>query len=186
MTALHSPPQNSILLIRPKFPRNVGAAIRAASCFGATNVYYTEDRFGLDTLTRLPREERMKGYSEVTWGQVDAVRPIDEIKGYLKHGPTPIAIELLPGSEPLNTFEHPDQAIYVFGPEDGSLSAGIRSACHRFVQIPSQHCLNLAAAVYLVQYDRMAKRVAAGLQSAPNVDEEGRGYWHSPSLEEIG
>ena len=51
----------------------------------------------------------------------------------------------------------------MFGPEDGSLSKGDLAACHRFVRIPTNSCLNLAAAVNVVLYDRLAKRsLAAG------------------------
>jgi tRNA(Leu) C34 or U34 (ribose-2'-O)-methylase TrmL len=55
----------------------------------------------------------------------------------------------------------------VFGPEDGHVPKGIRTACHRFVTIPSHGCLNLAAAVNVVLYDRMAKGTDAGLPVAP-------------------
>ena len=44
-----------------------------------------------------------------------------------------------------------------FGPEDGSIDQVTRRFCHRFVMIPTKHCTNLAAAVYLVLYDRMLK-----------------------------
>jgi hypothetical protein len=57
-------------------------------------------------------------------------------------------------AETLGEFVHPPRALYVFGPEDGSLDRGLLAACHRFVQIPSRSCLNLAAAVNVVLYDR--------------------------------
>jgi tRNA(Leu) C34 or U34 (ribose-2'-O)-methylase TrmL len=63
-------------------------------------------------------------------------------------------------------FEHPENALYIFGPEDGSLSAGILSACHRFVQVPMLHCANLASTIYLTLYDRHCKEVLAG-RAAP-------------------
>jgi hypothetical protein len=34
-------------------------------------------------------------------------------------GVTPVAVELRPDAESLVTFEHPEEALYVFGPEDG-------------------------------------------------------------------
>lgn len=95
-------------------------------------------------------------------------RPLAELAG------TPVAIELLAGSMPLHQFEHPDDAVYVFGPEDGSIPKGVR-ACHAFVAIPSKHCLNLAAAVYVTLWHRTTQRWERGLDPMPVLDEE-RGY----------
>jgi tRNA(Leu) C34 or U34 (ribose-2'-O)-methylase TrmL len=59
----------------------------------------------------------------------------------------PVAIELVPGSENLIEFEHPEKAVYVFGPEDGSVSQVVRRYCHRFIKIPARHCTNLSAVI---------------------------------------
>ena len=85
----------NILLINPKFPRNVGAALRAASCFGVDGVYWTGDRVTLDVAKgqRLPREERMKAYKKTHLGHIEGMRPLDAIPG------TPVAVELLPTAE---------------------------------------------------------------------------------------
>lgn len=175
---------SSILLVNPKFPHNVGGAVRALSCFGGGEVAYSGDR--IDLGDRLPREERMKAYQDTPWRQIPRQDQFRPISAMLRSQPglTPVAIELLPGTEPLHTFEHPANALYVFGPEDGSLPDGIRRSCHRFVTIPSMHCLNLAAAVYIVLYDRAVKRWQLGLDEMPTIDGEGRGWWHSPALEE--
>jgi hypothetical protein len=81
----------------------------------------------------------------------------------------PVAVELRRNAESLITFTHPDNAVYVFGPEDGSLDRAVLELCHRFVVIPTRHCTNLAAAVYTVLYDRHAKRVIAGTEQARAV-----------------
>lgn len=141
----------NILLVNPKYIHNIGGAVRALSCFGEGQVLWTGDR--IDLGDRLPREERLKGYKDVKWAKAKD-RPLSYLSS---NGYTPIAIELLNNTEQLHTFTHPDRAVYVFGPEDGSLPPGIRRECHRFVSIPSKHCLNLAAAVYLVLYDRAVK-----------------------------
>lgn len=78
-------------------------------------------------------------------------------------------VELRRNAESLIEFEHPEQELYVFGPEDGSLDRGMLARCHRFVVIPTKHCTNLSAAVYTVLYDRHAKRVRAGLEQRHSV-----------------
>lgn len=150
----------SVLLVDPKYEHNVAAAVRAASCFGLQQVWFTGDRVRLDSGRRLPREERMRGLSSVDLIQHDY--PFD----CFPEGVTPVAIEVRPNSEPLPEFEHPENPVYVFGPEDGGLARVTLQHCHRFVSIPVRHCMNLSAAVYVVLYDRMLKRRWAGIEDA--------------------
>lgn len=159
----------AIVLIDPKYPHNVGAAVRAASCYGIGQVWFTGDRVQLigERRARLPREERMRGYQDVDLRHSDV--PFDAFDNAV-----PVAVELRSNAESLIEFVHPEPAVYVFGPEDGSLDRAVLGLCHRFVVIPTRHCTNLAAAVYTVLYDRHAKRVAAGLEPAHTVT--GRGF----------
>ena len=101
----------------------------------------------------------MKGYRSVEINQDD--QPFDRFDSGMV---TPVAVELRPDAESLVTFEHPENALYVFGPEDGGVPKPIRLLCHRFVVIPTHHCLNLAAAVNVVLYDRRLKRMLAGVE----------------------
>jgi tRNA(Leu) C34 or U34 (ribose-2'-O)-methylase TrmL len=165
----------AIILEDVLYPHNLAAAIRAAACFGASHVVWTGDRFEFSAGERLPREERMKGYTDVHLRR--AHRPLD----YVAHvyGPgqlTPVCVELTPGAAPLWTFEHPERAVYVFGPEDGHVSAGLRAKCHRFVYIPAHHCLNLAAAVNVV----LAHRAMQREEFWTPVATEGRGIIEVP------
>ncbi len=66
-----------------------------------------------------------------------------------------------------------DKPHHVFGPEDGTLGRAVLGQCHRFVAIPAFHCVNLAAAVYTVLYDRHSKRVQAGLELPHAVRSDG-------------
>lgn len=148
-----------ILLQDPKYPHNVGGALRAAACFGAEVVWYTGTRVNeqLRGMKRLPREERMRNYGSTKLNYVTTPdRPLDV---HNRHYPdmVPVCVEIVPGAESLPWFVHPTNALYIFGPEDGSVSTGLRVESHRFVSIPSFHCVNLAAAVYLVLYDRVSK-----------------------------
>lgn len=158
------------MLIDPKFPHNVGAAVRAASCYGIGQVWFSGVRVTLigERRFRLPREERMRGYQDVELRHTD--QPFDAFD----RAAVPVAVELRRNAESLIDFAHPEHAVYVFGPEDGSLDRAALGLCHRFVVIPTRHCTNLSAAVYTVLYDRHAKRVAAGLEAANTV--VGRGF----------
>ncbi len=89
-----------------------------------------------------------------------------------------MAVELLLGTIPLSEFEHPEIACYLFGPEDGSIPKSIRLKCHRFVAIPRCHCLNLAAAVSIVLYDRVLNRDRGGFESLPELA-EAREVWNN-------
>jgi tRNA(Leu) C34 or U34 (ribose-2'-O)-methylase TrmL len=147
-----------LVLVNTKYVHNVAAAIRAASCFDVTCLIWTGPRVDPTVLDRLPREERMKGYRDVAWSHDKQNKPFD----YFRPGVTPVCVELLENSEPLTTFEHPENAVYVFGPEDGSVPQVLRRFCHRFVHIQSNHCLNLAAAVNVVLHDRRSKLQLSG------------------------
>src|SRR5690606_19726274 len=137
------PPQGvspAVALTNPKFAHNVGAALRACSCYGVKQLWWSGNRVQLDRTKkkRLPREERLRGYKDVE------MRHYYNFFDQFDSDIVPVAVELMPNSESLATFEHPEKAVYVFGPEDGSISSMHRRHCQRFVVIPSMHCLNLA------------------------------------------
>lgn len=142
----------AIALINPKNKHNVAKAVRSASCFGLKQVWWTGDRVQMGGEKRLPREERMKGWRDVEY------RHFDHFLDQFDRDVVPVCIELRPDAEPLPIFEHPEKALYIFGPEDGHVGPMWASHCQRFVVIPTRYCLNLATAVTLVLYDRQMKR----------------------------
>lgn len=160
----------AIVMHNPKYPHNVGAAVRAASCFGSKLIFFTGKRVSLDPKGikgyRLPREERMRGYKDVTILNDDY--PFNRFDKNI----VPVAVELRDNAELLPIFQHPKNAIYVFGPEDGNVPQTMLKHCHRFIVIPSRHCVNLAAAVYLVLYDRAAKSMSISEMSSVRKDEK--------------
>lgn len=159
-----------VVLLNPKTPYNVGSAIRACSIYDVATLRWTGKRIttaegrrkagsGLKgNRPRLPREERLKDYANVDWREAaeDVVSTLTRERGFV-----PVAVEIRDGAEYLHDFVHPENALYVFGPEDGSVSRGVLTVCHRFVRIPTVHRtpLNLAAAVNVVLYDRYVKEL---------------------------
>lgn len=176
----------AVVLINPKYPHNVAAAMRAASCWGARQVWYTGMRMQreLDKLSRIPREERMKGFREVKI--LHDYRPLDAFPA----GAVPVAVEVRENAECLTFFDHPEHAVYVFGPEDGSIPKPVLHCCHRFLYIPTHHCLNLSQAVNLVLGHRHFYAQWTGREPVPTLREvlrEDRGLARpTPTLDVVG
>lgn len=87
----------------------------------------------------------------------------DTIGDFWNHIPwscQPVAVEIHPRSKPLPTLVHPERAVYILGPENGSLPEGIVKRAHVVTQIPGAYCFNLAVAGSIVLYDRIAKMQA--------------------------
>lgn len=142
-------------LHQSKDPTNLANVRRTVSCYGGGRLFVTGGRMthAIESSERLPRPLRDRRYenTRMQLGMTDF-----NIEEWAKQGFTPVAIEVS-GSQNLAYFEHPHNAFYIFGPEDGSLPPQILSKCHAHVVIPTLHCLNLAVAVSTVLYDRMAK-----------------------------
>lgn len=143
----------AIILIEPRFAHNVGTALRTCACFCHPQIIVTGQRIRdeVDALRRIPREERMRNYQDVELIHCD-----DPFK-LLAPECVPIAMEFRPNSECLYDFEHPENAVYIFGPEDGTLGQQILTQCHSFVKIDTMECLNLATAITVTLYDRELK-----------------------------
>lgn len=137
---------SAIGLHLPKNSINVGHVMRAAGVFGASLVAASGKRCKGSMATDTEAAHRR---IPLLW--------VDDLREVIPHDCVPIAIELADGAKPLPTFPHPPRALYIFGPEDGGLGEGIRSWCRDVLYVPAG-CLNLAAAVNVVLYDRMVKR----------------------------
>jgi tRNA(Leu) C34 or U34 (ribose-2'-O)-methylase TrmL len=139
----------SIGLVNPKSASNVGSVLRASGCFGAKRILFTGQRF---THAAKYHTDTQNISADILLEQVD-----DLIKAR-GQGAKVVCVELTEGATPLNNFEHPDNALYIFGPEDGTIEQSIIDQADSVVYIPTNGCLNLAATVNIVLYDRSAKR----------------------------
>jgi tRNA(Leu) C34 or U34 (ribose-2'-O)-methylase TrmL len=129
----------------PKYDVNIGSVLRAAGCYNAAMVAVTGKRYkkhGSDT---------MKVYRHTPLLQVD------NLKTVIPYDCVPVAVDLINGATPLPEYQHPERAFYIFGAEDHTLGERITSFCRDVVYIPTTRCMNLAATVNVILYDRMAK-----------------------------
>ena len=150
-----------IALDNPKSEPNVGGAMRAAACYGAQLIVASGGR--IRDLHRIPTDVFR------TWRHVPMLRTTDVFDA-IPYDCVPVAIDLIPGAASLAEYKHPERAFYVFGAEDATLGRRILDRCRDVVYVPTAHCMNLAATVNVVLYDRMVKRgeafVAPSLKKA--------------------
>jgi tRNA(Leu) C34 or U34 (ribose-2'-O)-methylase TrmL len=138
----------AIALDNPKCLANLGGAMRAAQCYEASLIVVGGVR--MERLGKLATDT-MKAYREIPAIQVPDVLAV------IPHDCVPVAVELVEGAKDLRGYKHPERAFYIFGPEDGTLGERILSKCRDKVMVPTKGCMNLAASVNVLLYDRLAK-----------------------------
>lgn len=145
-------PTAIIGLYNPKSPTNVGAVLRAAGCYDAEQVRYNG--------TRYSRAVKFQTDTQNSQERIQLVE-MEDLTANVADDVEIVCVELVVGATALPHFTHPDKAIYVFGPEDGSLPQEMVDKAHHVVYVPTHGCMNLAATVNVVLYDRMAKTLGA-------------------------
>jgi tRNA(Leu) C34 or U34 (ribose-2'-O)-methylase TrmL len=136
-------------LVNPKSRENVGSVLRAAGCYQAAMVAIAGSRPD-HFMGRIPTD------TQKAYRHIPTLRIADVFEA-IPYDCVPVAVELLPDAKSLITFAHPERAFYIFGPEDGTLGKSITDRCKHKIQIPTAFCMNLAATVNVVLYDRLAK-----------------------------
>ncbi|WP_284203278.1 RNA methyltransferase [Psychromonas marina] len=142
--------ENSVTigLSDPKSATNVGAVMRAAGCYQVDNVIYTGTRY--DRAVKLNTDTK----------KMRTLIPLSQQQHLLDNKPDDVkvvCVDLVEGAIPLPNFSHPEKALYLFGPEDGTLNQKIINQADAVVYVPTIGCMNLAATVNVLLYDRLSK-----------------------------
>ena len=141
----------AIGLVNPKNSANVGSALRAAGCYDASLVVIAGDR--PDRYMGRIATDTQKAYRSIPTLRVP------DVFSAVPYDCIPVAVDLVPNARNLIDFTHPERAFYIFGPEDGTLGKSITDRCKFSVMVPTSFCMNLAATVNVVLYDRLAKQL---------------------------
>lgn len=137
-----------IALTNPKSSSNVGGAMRAAGCYNAQKVVYSGERFN--------RAVRLAADTQKIHETVPLMH-YEDILTALEPGMKLVCVDLIEGAIPLPNFEHPEKAMYLFGPEDSTIKQQVINKADYVVYVPTVGCMNLAASVNVILYDRLAK-----------------------------
>lgn len=152
-------------LVNPKTPVNVDGIMRASGCYGVDGVFYTGRRYELAARSGVQYHVDTKDAGERI--------PLKGVTCLLASVPPEaklICVDLVLGATPLPDFVHPPNAFYVFGPEDGTISQEIIDKADAVVYVPTVGCMNLAASVNVLLYDRLAKSHRGTASTTPSLN----------------
>ena len=137
-------------LYKPKTGENVGGVLRAAHCYGAAQVVIEGARGSAlkHATNTMMAHKHMPTFL------------VDDVLDNVPYDTQIVVVDLIEGATPLPRFVHPPRAFYLFGPEDGTLGAQHTARAQHVVYVPTRDCMNLAATVNVVLYDRLAKERA--------------------------
>ena len=139
-------------LSNPKSPENVNSVKRAAGNFRVDSILYTGKRY--------PRAVKLNPATTNMSRDVSLNVPVTGVACLIDEKPENmeiVCVEFAEDAISLPNYQHPDNALYIFGPEDGTLSQEIIDRADAVVYVPTKGCMNLAAAVNVVLYDRLSK-----------------------------
>ncbi|MHA1524565.1 MAG: RNA methyltransferase [Alphaproteobacteria bacterium] len=127
-------------------PLNLGNLMRSAQAFGASFAFTVDAHQALapSSSDTSKSQNHLPYYAWASAG--DMVVP---------QGCALVGIEFIEGATDLPSFRHPASAVYVLGPERGSLSPQMLARCDHIVKVPTIFCINLAMAGAIVMYDRV-------------------------------
>ena len=127
-------------------PMNLGALMRTGNAFGAAFTFSIKAHDKLKFAYKSDTSKSAQHIPYYSWESMeDAQWPV---------GATFVGVELTDDAVDLPQFAHPKNAVYILGPEQGSLSPEIQAQCDVIVKIPTKFCINLSLAGALVMYDR--------------------------------
>lgn len=149
----------AIGLSNPKDSSNIASALRAAGIFNVAMVAATGKRYGRHSA------DTMRAYRHLPLLQVPDLRAV------LPYDCIAVAVEIVESATPLPEYTHPERAFYIFGAEDQTLGSATLDWCRDVVFIPTRRCLNLAACVNVVLYDRCAKRNEWAFEASPCAEQ---------------
>ena len=162
----------SIGLTNPKSPTNVGSVMRAAGNYSVDQVLFSGNRYAqaakfsgskLTTDTKNVRET-------IPLLPVESFENVNAQLLNLPRETKIICVDLVEGATPLPYFTHPEHALYIFGPEDGTINQKVINQADEVVYVPTIGCMNLAASVNVLLYDRLAKSLVNNNQTQSDND----------------
>jgi tRNA(Leu) C34 or U34 (ribose-2'-O)-methylase TrmL len=132
-----------------KNENNLGTLWRTSYQLGAAYAFVVGRRFKKESSDTANTHQHIPMYTYEDWNDFRRNTP---------YGAVLVAVEM--GGEPLETFEHPKNCVYVLGSEDTGLNTSMLHACRHHVALPATRTAsyNVAVTGAILMYDREIKR----------------------------
>ena len=127
---------------------NVGTLYRSAFILGASFIFTIGKRY------KKQASDTVKAWRSIPLYQYQA---FDDFYQSMPHECRLVGVELDERAREIETFCHPERAIYLLGAEDNGLSQYALNKCHAIIQLPGDYCMNVSVAGSIVMYDRLLK-----------------------------
>jgi tRNA G18 (ribose-2'-O)-methylase SpoU len=155
MTRIVSPSRGyfGLAVYRAKTPANVGLLLRSAHVYGAA--------FVATVGVRYPQRQATDVTNASVHIPLHHYTTMDDLLGHLPRSCPIVGVELDPRATSLESFTHPDRALYLLGAEDTGLPPKVIDQCHYLVQIPAvlTQSLNVAVAGSIAMASRHMAQV---------------------------
>ncbi len=135
-----------------KTPFNVGTLWREAQSLGAAFCFTVGHRY------KRQSSDTTKAWRSIPLHQLGT---LDDLWAMRTYDCMVVGIELDDRAVPIQSYRHPDRAIYLLGAEDHGLGAEARKRCHQLIVLPGSYVHNVASAGTMVMFDRYVKREAS-------------------------
>lgn len=135
-------------IYQPKTAENIGSLWRTALVFGAQFI------FVIDAKYKKQSSDVFKTWSKIPLFQFTSLNAFNESVPY---SCKLVGIEIENKATPLQSFKHPERAVYILGSENNGLPKSLIKKCHEIVILPGDKSLNVAVAGSIVMYDRINK-----------------------------
>jgi tRNA G18 (ribose-2'-O)-methylase SpoU len=132
-----------------KTPANLGTLWRSAFTFNADYIFTINRRYHKQASDTVKAWRHIPLFNYAT---------LDEFWDAIPFDCPVIGLEQCARSRDLETFKHPERAIYLLGAEDCGLTPLAQKRCHHIVSMDTRFCLNVAVAGSIVMYHRTTQR----------------------------
>lgn len=130
---------------------NLGTLWRSAFGLGADFIFTIGQRY------KHTASDTVKAYRSIPLYAYDN---FDEFYKNMPYDCRLLGVEITEKAKRLETYVHPERAIYLLGAEDHGLTPKAIDKCHQILRFTSERCLNVASAGTVVLYDRQQKGIA--------------------------